>query len=122
MPASTRSIQVFGIYVAAIGLVLLCVPNMLLSLFGFEPAREPWIRVLGVVVSALGYYYLSAARHGEKAFFRASVHGRVWLVFAFLALVLLEFAEPMLMAFAAIDLAGAAWTWLALRSERKPAA
>ncbi len=43
MTRAGRSIQVFGIYLAALGLVLFLAPNILLTTFGFEPTQEPWI-------------------------------------------------------------------------------
>lgn len=119
MNSSAKSIQVFGIYIVGLGLVLLVVPNVLLQAFGFEPTREPWIRVLGIVVAALGFYYLTASKSRATAFFAATVYGRTWLLLAFFALVLLGLAKPMLILFGAVDFAGAVWTWKALRSEAR---
>jgi hypothetical protein len=117
MNSSAKSIQVFGAYIVGLGLVLLVVPNLLLQAFGFEPTSEPWIRVLGIVVAALGYYYLIAAKSKATAFFAATVHGRVWLLLAFIALVFFGLAKPTLILFGTVDFAGAVWTWKALRSE-----
>lgn len=117
MNSSTKSIRVFGIYLIGLGLVLLVVPNLLLQTFGLGSTNEPWIRVLGIVVAPLGYYYLMAARSNSTAFFTATVHGRTWLLLAFIALVFLGLAKPMLILFGLVDFAGAAWTWNALRGE-----
>ncbi len=117
MKASDRSILVFGVYLVLIGVVLLLVPNVLLRLFLFEPTGEPWIRVLGVVSTALGYYYIAAAKAHAVAFFTATIRGRVWVFLAFIGLVLTGFTKPMLILFGAVDLAGAVWTWSALRRE-----
>lgn len=119
MSSSARSIQVFGVYIVALGFVLLLVPNLLLLLSGFPLTQEPWIRVLGVVVVALGYYYLVAASSKATAFFAATVRGRIWIFLAFIALVVLGFARPMLIMFGLVDFAGAIWTWMALRSEAR---
>ena len=119
MNSSTKSIQVFGVYLIGLGLVLLSVPNLLLQTFGFDSTSEPWIRVLGIVVAALGYYYLVAAKSNSTAFFTATVYGRTWLLLAFIALVFLGLAKPMLILFGLVDFAGAAWTWNALRGEAR---
>ena len=119
MNSSTKSIQVFGVYLIGLGLILLAVPNLLLQTFGFDSTSEPWIRVLGIVVAALGYYYLMAAKSNSTAFFAATVYGRTWLLLAFIALVFLGLAKPMLILFGLVDFAGAAWTWNALRGEAR---
>jgi hypothetical protein len=55
MGASARSVLVFGVYLLGLGLVLLIVPNMLLSLFGMPTTTEVWVRVVGMLVIFLGY-------------------------------------------------------------------
>jgi len=110
------SILVFGVYTVTVGLALLLVPSVLLSLFAYPTTTEVWIRILGFVVVILGYYYIVAARYGIVRFFRASVYARPALIVFFAILVLLGMAEPVLVLFGAIDLLGAIWTGLALRS------
>lgn len=113
MTATAKSILYFGIYVIALGVVLITIPNVLLGTFGFEATKEPWIRVLGVVVSALGYYYVVAAKSNSMAFFNATVYGRVWVFLAFAGLAAAAIAKPALVLFGAADLVGAIWTFRA---------
>lgn len=115
MTPAARSIVYFGIYLIFTGLVLLVVPNVLLSSFGFDPTTEVWIRVLGCVVTALGAYYVTMGRSESKDFFRATVLGRAWIFISFLGLVFVGMAMPALILFGAADLLGALWTWRALR-------
>ena len=112
------SILVFGIYMVVLGLALLVIPNVLLSLFDYPATTEIWIRILGFMVVVLGYYYIVAARYELTPFFRASVFGRPAVIVCFAGLVLLGMAQPVLILFGAIDLLGAIWTGLALRSSR----
>ncbi len=119
MQAASRSIRLFGIYILVLGFVLLLIPNEFLDFFGFPVTDEPWIRVVGILVSALGYYYLVAAKNEYLAFFRATVHGRLLLFVAFIALVALGIAKPMLLLFGGIDAAAGFWTWSALRADAK---
>jgi hypothetical protein len=116
MSRAAVSMLVFGVYTAVVGLALLLVPNVLLSLFAYPTTTEVWIRILGFIVAILGYYYIVAARHGIVRFFRASVYARPALIVFFAILVLLGMAEPVLVLFGVIDLLGAIWTGLALRS------
>jgi hypothetical protein len=41
---------VYGLYLGALGIVYMVVPNVPLRLFGFEPTSEPWIRVMAAMV------------------------------------------------------------------------
>ncbi len=120
MHAASRSIRLFGIYLVCLGPILILVPNLLLAAFGFPATEEPWIRVLGIAVAALGYYYLVAATNEYRAFFRATVSGRLFLFLAFIGLVVLGMTKPMLLLFGAADAAGGLWTWRALRADARP--
>ena len=117
MTPAARSLQVFGIYLIGIGVVLLFVPNLLLGLFGFPPAEEVWIRVLGLVVGILGVYYVIAAVRALRPLYLPTVILRSLAFTTFVALALLNLAPAQLVIFGVIDLLGALWTWRALRVE-----
>jgi hypothetical protein len=116
MSNAAKSIFVWGIYLVVMGSLLLLIPNFLLALFGFPATDEVWIRVLGVVVVALGYYHIQAARHELISFFRWSTQGRIFTVACFIAFVVLGLATPMLLFLASADFLGALWTGLTLRT------
>lgn len=115
MSAATTSVRVFGIYLVFLGAALIVAPNAVLALFGIPPTSEVWLRVVGVLAAALGFYYNVAARFTLVPFYRATIAARVLVFVAFGALVLLGFAKPALALFGAVDLAGAIWTAAALR-------
>jgi hypothetical protein len=115
MSPAAKSILVFAAYITILGAVLVIVPNPLLVLFGFAPTDEVWIRIVGMLLLCLGYYYVDAARREVASFFRATVLGRACVVACLIGFVVLGLAPPPLLAFAAIDLGGLAWTALALR-------
>ena len=50
---------------------------------------------------------------------RATVYGRTAVFVFFVAFVVMGFAPPMLILFGVIDLAAAAWTWSALRTDAR---
>jgi hypothetical protein len=116
MSNSAKSIFVWGVYLIGLGGLLLLAPNSLLPLFGFPPTNEIWIHILGVVVTALGYYHIQAARREFVPFFLWSTQGRVFTVLCFTAFIVLGLAKPALFLFASADFFGAFWTGLALRS------
>jgi hypothetical protein len=119
MSKSARSLFFYGIYIAALGAILICVPNILLKLLFFPETSEVWIRVIGVPLIVLAYYDIQAARIEDVAFFKWSVQIRIIPAFIFAAFVLLGFAGPQLLLFGVMELLGSLWTGLTLRSGRK---
>jgi hypothetical protein len=116
--ASALSVKVFGVYAMLTGLNLIFAPNMLLSMFGIPATTEVWIRVVGVVACNIGIYYWFAAKCEAKAFFEATVYARGFVFMAFAAFVALGFVHKTLILFGCMEVAGAIWTWLALRKEK----
>jgi len=120
MSKSGFSVFVFGLYLLILGLGLLFFPNSILRFFGLLPTDEVWIRVTGMLLLGLSYYYIQAARMDFKPFFRFSVQARPLVIVFFGAFVLLELVKPGLLVLGLIDLLAAIWTGLALRSESEP--
>lgn len=117
MSKPARTIQIWSFYLLGLGLTLLLMPNVLLTLFGFPPTEEVWIRVVGMLVLVLAYYCFEAARQEVRPFFEWSVKARVAVLFFFIAFVLLGLALPALILFGVVDLVGALWTEWALRRQ-----
>lgn len=118
MSKSARSVYVFSIYLFVLGLILEIIPNILLSLFFIPETSEVWIRVVGMLVLILGFYYFQASRNELSSFFQATVYGRSSVLVFFIVFVLLNFAPPTLILFGVVDAAGALWTGLCLRAEK----
>ena len=119
MSKSAKSILVFSIYMFVLGLILIVIPNVLLSVFGLPKTNDVWIRVVGVLVLFLGYYYFQASRNDLKMFFKWSVYARTGVFLFFIAFVLFDFAPPTLILFGFVDAVAALWTYLSLRSEKQ---
>jgi len=111
----------FGVYLVALGLPLIVIPNVLIGLFGFPPTNEPWIRVAGVLAFVLGFYYVRLGRTDDRRFFELTIPARLAVVGFFAAFVILGLASPILLAFGCVDLAGTLWTALALRADVREA-
>ena len=116
MSAAARSILVYSIYVLGLGATLLLIPNVPLPIFGLAPAADVWIRVAGMTVVFLAWFYYLAARNEFRPFFEASVVVRYAVPFIFGAFIVAGFAPWSLLLFTPFDVLFATWTLVALRS------
>ena len=117
MSAAALSLFVFGIYVVLTGVGFTFIPNTMLGLLGVPATKEHWIRILGALMVALGYYYIETGRNEVHSFFIWTVYARVGVMFMFLLFFLLNWAPATILLFGALDLLGAIWTFLALRAK-----
>ncbi len=99
-------------------MILLLVPNLILQVFGVPPTNEVWIRIIGMLVLCLSFYYVQVARNELTIFIRWTVWTRIAVIIYFAAFVLLIAAPKALLLFGLIDLLAATWTWLALRKDK----
>jgi hypothetical protein len=115
MHPASASVKYFGLYVIATGLGLVLAPGLVLSPLGIAMPTEIWIRVVGALAIPLGYYYWACGSANVVAFFRASIHGRIFFA-AIIVLLIAAYSAPIqMLLFVAIDLAGAVWTARGLR-------
>ena len=117
MSRAAKSLFVFGAYLGGLGVLLLLFPNLLLHLFGVPPTSEVWIRINGMFVVCLAFYYIQAARHELITLIRWTVWARAAVIFCFTAFVLLLGAPKALLLFGLVDLLSATWTFIALKSD-----
>ena len=115
MTTAARSVFAFGVYLVALGGILVGSPKTLLALVRLPATTEPWIHVLGVAVMGMGMLFLAGARAEQTAFVRATVGARLFAFASLVALALLNVAPLVVAAFGLADLAGAIWTFTALR-------
>jgi hypothetical protein len=112
------SVVVYGAYLLANGVGLAISPALPLELLGLPPAEGPWIRVLGLVMAEIGFYFLYAARKELSIFFPATVYGRGFAALVFLILFLFKLGPVQLLMFAVVDLLTATWTQFTIRRSR----
>jgi hypothetical protein len=117
MSRAGKSLFAFGIYLGGLGLALLLVPNLMLQVFGVPPTNEVWIRVNGMFVLCLSFYYVQTARNEMTKFIRWTIWARVAVIFYFGAFVFFVAAPKALLLFGLIDLLAAIWTWRALKRD-----
>lgn len=65
----------------------------------------------------LGVYYILAAKHSLRAFLAWTVATRSSVIMVFAVLVGTGLAQAVPLLFGAVDLAGAFWTWAAIRHD-----
>ncbi len=109
------SLRVWSFYVLGIGAALLLVPNLVFDILGIPNTDDVWVRVLGLVAIVLGVVYLAAAAGAHFDMVRASVNARAVAVVGFLVLWITG-GPWQLGIFAALDLAGLAWSWSAVQT------
>jgi len=115
MSNPARSIIVFAVYLTLAGLCFILIPNIVLPLFGFAATTEVWIRLAGLLTLILGMYFFYSVRTEDRPFFRATIIARLMFFTGMTLFSILGWGSPRLILFGMVDLAGATWTWLALR-------
>jgi len=117
MTPAAKSVCYFGFYLYGVGLALLLIPNIFLSSLRLPETREVWIRVAGILVLCIAYYYHRSGMRNNRDLFILTVHARTFVCLSFVVLVLLKLAPSILAGFGAVDLLGAIWTWSALKKD-----
>jgi hypothetical protein len=117
MSQAAKSLFAFGIHLCGLGLILLLAPNLILQVFGVPLTNEVWIRINGMFLLCLSFYYVQTARNELTSFIRWTVWTRIAVIFYFAAFALLVSAPRALLLFGLIDLLSAIWTWLALKKD-----
>lgn len=104
-----------GTYALVGGLSLLVYPNEL-TMIGFDPQGDLWLRVFGLEVAVLGFFYLRAAQQENTNFFKASVYGRLSFTLILFIMVVLDLAKINLVLLGVPDFLTAIWTTIGLRN------
>ncbi len=115
MTAAAKSVYYFGLYLYVVGATLAFIPNLLLGMLGIPQTNEVWIRILGVIVGLLGFYYHRSGATNNSSFIQLTVPARVVAFLSFVVFVVLKMASPVLIGFGVIDLVAAIWTFQALK-------
>ena len=118
MNRAAVSIFVFGLYLAAGGLLLLVAPGELCHALGLKPPGETmWVRLSGMFFLDLAFYCIQAAREDRTEFMRWSVWTRPSVLLFLGAFVLCGLENPAVLIFGIVDLLAAIWTATALRAD-----
>lgn len=118
MTRSAFSVLAFGLYIAALGVLFVLVPNLLLGLVNIPATDEVWIRLVGMLLLFMGFFYVQAGRHNLVPFFKWTLVTRGIAFFFALGFWLSGFISWIILAFWLGDLAGLLWTRYELRVEK----
>lgn len=116
MNPTAVSIFYYSFYMMGMGLGLFLIPNVILGVFGFPATTEIWVRMLGLLAFCTGLLYLYCSRTNQTGFFRITVPERLIFFVGTVALVVFFDVTPLLAVIGSVDLFGAIWTGLTLRS------
>lgn len=117
MSPAAKSVFAVGALLTGLGLAFTLGPAVPSAILGFAPDARPVVRILAIVVAALGAYYLIGSSREDRTLIRASVPVRVLAGTGLLLLVAFGAAGLPVLAFVALEYGGAAWTWAASRRE-----
>lgn len=112
---AAQSLQAFGLYLCISGVGLLMAPGLLLAPLGLAVPADGWVRMVGILALALGTCDVLAGRHLVASLIHWSVWRRLSAGVGIGLLVLLGLVPAALLLFAAVDIAAALWTAMALR-------
>jgi hypothetical protein len=111
----TLSIQVFGAYLIGLSLILMFLPDVIISSLEFSSTDITWFRTLGIPLLVIGFHYEYAAAKRDIMFYRATTFARFGVFILFLIFVLVSWLEPQAVVFGITDALGAGWTWWGLQ-------
>lgn len=117
MKQSTLSMLVFAIYMAFLSIAFVLIPAPFVTFFGFATPDPLWIRIFGVVLGILAFYYAMAIREQAFRFYYWTSLGRLALLPAYAVFVLAGIAPWIALVFGAFESGCAIWTGIALRRE-----
>ena len=106
-----------GIYLVAIGLVLLLAPGMLRLFLPFPAEFDWWNRVLALPVFNLGILCIGSAWIKSRPLIKLTVATRLLVTVSLVTLAVMQIVPPVALGVGVIDLASATLTIWALAAE-----
>ena len=104
-------------YIAVLGFLLTIAPNFLLGLVNIPTTSEVWINLVGMLLIFMGFFYIQTGRHNLLPFFKWTLFTRGAAFFFVMWFWLSGMVPWLIITFWLGDLAGALWTFFALRAE-----
>jgi len=120
MSRAAMSIFIFGIYIIFLGITFLFVPEIMFVMLAYPTLPDIVSRIIGMVFLFLAYLYIRAAldEEGMTKFFMWTVHTRALVIIFFSIFAALQLVNPLIIMFGVVDIAGALWTFWALRKDK----
>lgn len=114
-----NSIYAFGAYILGTGLVLMFLPQALFTALQLADTPNIWVKLLGLALTALGVYYIKAARDSNLEFIKGTITVRIGQ-FAIVGMLLVQNDGPyILLVISAVELCFGIWSLLLLNKLNK---
>jgi hypothetical protein len=118
MKQSEKSMIVFSVYLLIIGATIMIAPDFSLGVFGLEPSQDNYVRVMGVFLLYLAFFYFMSGWRRIGDFILLTVYARCAVIIYITVFIFLGWLSWKLILFGLIDFASAMWTYFCLRSEK----
>lgn len=109
MNRTGKTLFVFGLYAILTGAVFIAYPPII-KILHLPTISSGWLRLIGLLVIALGSYYVVAGKTNDFVFARASVIIRFGFFIGVVILVITGEMPGSLLTFGILDAMGALWT------------
>lgn len=119
MSRAKLSLTVYALYLGSGGLSMALFPNAMLPILGLPTTSEVWVRLYGALAAVLAAKGYNGARLNLYSSMQFDVYTRTVFASFLTALVLLGISPRVLIIFALIDYAAAAWTQWAIGADRR---
>ncbi len=116
MIGAAKSVQYFGVYLFIEGILILIVPKLFLSFFLLE-AQDVWVRITGLCLVILGYFYFHMGKSNVRPFLVLSTHTRSFQMIVLAIFVTLGWIGPMILIAGGLEFLSGVWTFFELRKE-----
>jgi hypothetical protein len=120
MSKAARSLYVFSFYLFFVAFLQLFFPSYLIKFMGpaFPESASVFVQFSGMLFLFIAFYYIEAALHELTDLLRWTIYTRASTILFFSYFVIVKGVSPLSLMFGVIDLAGAIWTYSALRASR----
>ena len=113
------SIMVWGYYLVTMGLLLMVIPQQILSGMGFEPATELWPRMTGLLSTVLGLYYLMIVYYRIQILYKWKIAGHLIGIITMIVLFSTNNAPAAIIPTVITELVAAIWTAISLKADHQ---
>ncbi len=115
--AARLSILLFGIATTAMGVTAVVFPRLISTILGIESSHSPLMLPVGVAATAMGAYYIEAARAHLVQFYHWTVRLRLFNTAVFSVAIIVGQFPPNFWMLAGWELVGALTTAVLLRQD-----
>ncbi len=121
MNKTAKSIFFFSFYMIAVSLFLIFIPGLTLRILNIPESASILVRLMGMTVLFIAYIYLRAGLNETKYKFLypLTLHTRFSALVILVLFTIFFKANPIVILFGVIDSAGAIWTLLSMRRDKK---